>query len=338
MTQPYEPRRIDESVFRPASPTHSDIAAPAEDAPTRRKPRLWLRIVALLGAVLLALGAFYIVRAVVGASQVRRDDTLVIGYDGRPQAGLGQNYLVVSDSTTNRTDVVMLVHLNQARDQVYLVSLPRNLYVSVDGRSTRLQDIPTGTGALLRTVETVVGARIDHVARVDINGFVGLTEALGGVVVNNPYASQTSSGIRFDKGDITIKGETALAFVGDDSPIRNRDAVLAERQRSVLRAVVLKVLRPETLANPATFNSVVGDLTKFVTVDSGVTNAVMWDLASSIRLAGSEDVLAAQPPVKGVSSTASGDPITLLDSAKAAELGAALRGDTMQDYRSRFPA
>lgn len=306
----------------------------------RRRVPLWLRIVAVPLAVVVLLGGFLVVRGLLAAGDLKRDDSLVIGADGRPEPGLGQNFLVLSESTTGQADVVLVVHLNQARDRLTLVSLPRNLSVNVGGSEQQLKDLaPDGSSAgLLTAVEGLIGARIEHVAKVDINGFIGLTETLGGVVVDNPQASTTSSGLQFDKGQIEVRGVTALAFVGDDSAIPDRDAVLAERQRSVLRAVVLKVLKPETLANPVTFNAVVSDLTKYVTVDSALTNSVMWDLATTTHIGSSADVVAAQAPVKGVSSSSSGDPIKLVDQARAEELGAALRGDTMDDYRSRYPA
>lgn len=345
---PQDPPGLDEAIFRtgesapgarPAAAS-ADSPKPPSARPSRlRRLPLWLRILAVPIALALIVAGFYVVRTMIAAGSVQREDGLVFGYDGRPAAGLGQNFLVLSRSTTNRTDVVLLVHLNQARNKLFLVSLPRNLAVSVDGKETQLQNLSgEGAGALTKAVEQLAGARIEHVAKVDLQGFIGLTESLGGVVVNNPYASTTRSGLKFEKGEITVRGETALAFVGDDSPIPNRDTVLAERQRSVLRAVVLKVLRPEVLANPATFDAVVGDLTRNVTVDSGMTAGVMWDLATSIRLGGSADVVAAQAPIAGVSSTSTGDTIMLPDQAKAAELGAALRGDTMNEYQARYPA
>ena len=179
---------------------------------------------------------------------------------------------------------------------------------------------------------------MSHVAQVDIKGFIGLTETLGGVTVDNPYRSTTPTGITFERGVITVRGETALAFVGDDSAIPDRDRVLAERQRSVLRGVVLKVLRPETLANPVTFSAVVDELVRYVIVDESLTTAVLWDYATTTRLGGSADIRAAQPPVRGTSSTPTGDVITLLDRAKLAELGDALRSDTMAAYQARYPA
>ena len=345
MNTPQDPPGLDETIFRSAGPATE--SGPTEPAPTtepqrrrwyRRGP-LWVRILAVVLALALVAVGFYVVRALIATGNVQREDGLVAGYDGRPPAGLGQNFLVLSRSTTTRTDVVLLVHLNQARNRIFLVSLPRNLAVSVDGAETQLQDLSGDGGAVMsKTVEQVTGARIDHVAKVDLPGFIRLTDSLGGVTVNNPYASTTSSGLRFDKGEITVRGATALAFVGDDSPIPNRDSVLAERQRSVLRAVVLKVLRPEVLANPATFDAVIGELTRSVTVDSGMTSPVIWGLATSIRLGGSADVVAAQAPIAGTTSTSTGDTIMLLDQARAAELGSALRDDTMADYQARYPA
>ena len=53
---------------------------------------------------------------------------------------------------------------------------------------------------------------MDHVVMVDFEGFIKLTESLGGVTVNNKNAF-SSHGFDYPKGEITIKGEEALWFV-----------------------------------------------------------------------------------------------------------------------------
>ena len=296
-------------------------------------------MVAVGVGVALVVGGFYLTRGLLALGQLKRDPGLATNYDGRPVAGKGQNFLVLSRSTSDRTDVVIVAHLNQERNQLQLVSLPRDLEITVGGIRDQLQNFSAADRpGVLRAVESLLGARMSHVAQVDIKGFIGLTETLGGVTVDNPYRSTTPTGITFERGVITVRGETALAFVADDSAIPDRDRVLAERQRSVLRGVVLKVLRPETLANPVTFSAVVDELVRYVIVDESLTTAVLWDYATTTRLGGSADIRAAQPPVRGTSSTPTGDVITLLDRAKLAELGDALRSDTMAAYQARYPA
>jgi LCP family protein required for cell wall assembly len=306
------------------------------DKPPRRRG-LWLGLAAI-PVVLLLLGVgFYAVLALNANNELKRDDTLMVGYDGRPTPGIGKNFLVLSQSAPNRTEVVMLVHRNALGNRLFLVSLPQNLLVDVDGKSVRLHDI-TNPGQVVKAVEGVFDARIEHVATMDIKGFVGLTESLGGLVVKNPHASTTATGISFPAGEINLRGEEALAFLNDESPMPDRDTVLAERQRSVLRALVLKVLKPETLANPITFNAVLNQVTEYVTVDRGLTSTEMWNLATSTHVKNSSDLVAAQAPIWGASSTAEGEEVALVDKDKARELGAALREDKMNDYSRRYPA
>jgi LCP family protein required for cell wall assembly len=69
-----------------------------------------------------------------------------------------------------------------------------------------------GPQLVVRTVETLTGARVDHVAMIDFRGFVGLTKDLGGVTVRNRIAL-SSHGFTLGKGDIQLEGDAAMWYV-----------------------------------------------------------------------------------------------------------------------------
>ncbi|MGO8610054.1 LCP family protein, partial [Rhizobium johnstonii] len=64
----------------------------------------------------------------------------------------------------------------------------------------------------VQTIESIIDVRIDHVAVIDFEGFAGLTDALGGVPVNNEIAF-TRGGVNYAAGPITLDGDHALGFV-----------------------------------------------------------------------------------------------------------------------------
>ena len=113
----------------------------------------------------------------------------------------------------------MMVHLNEARDEAYVISVPRNTWVSIPGHGMDTMGNAYALGGaplVVRTLETLTGARMDHVAMIDFQGFVALTEDLGGVTVKNRTAF-SSHGFTLSRGEITLKGDAALWYVRSDA-------------------------------------------------------------------------------------------------------------------------
>src|SRR5690625_7323790 len=95
-----------------------------------------------------------------------------------------------------------------------------------------------GLPLLVQSVEGLIDQRIDHVAVVDFNGFQNMTDALGGVEINNPR-SFSVSGTQFAQGPINLNGEEALKFV------RSRDFSESEYTRVENRRLVMKRMARE---------------------------------------------------------------------------------------------
>jgi anionic cell wall polymer biosynthesis LytR-Cps2A-Psr (LCP) family protein len=175
---------------------------------------------------------------------------------------------------------------------------------------------------------------MNHVAIIDFDGFIRLTEALGGVTVVNEHASKTR-GYTFPAGKITIRGDEALAFVRERYELPNGDLDRAERQRLVVKAILEKGLSPETISNPAKFTGFVSEMAKHLVVDDELTDKEIRRTALSLRLSGN-DLHLLQAPISGF-GTINGASIDVVDRARMAELGKALRTDTMADYVQRYP-
>ncbi|WP_375429889.1 LCP family protein [uncultured Friedmanniella sp.] len=350
------------SVFFPegeSSPTDPSGRAPV---PPRRRRRRSTRVVL---AVLAALVALTVVAVVAGTGYVATVSRSVSqnlqrgqelppetptepGQPPRPtKAPAATNaidyVLMGSDSLTGdasqgRSDVLMVLHLSGDRKSAALISFPRDLYVSIPGHGKNKINAAFAYGGApltVRTLEGLLGTRMDHVALIDFSGFVNLTEELGGVTVDNPYAS-VSQGFSFPTGRITIRGDAALAYVRERKQLPHGDLDRAERQRLVARAVLAKGLSRQTLLNPRAFNRFAGGLASQVTVDDGLSVAELRKTALSVRFS-PDDISSLQAPIKGFGRSPSGQSIDVVDTAQLKELASALRNDDLPAYEREHP-
>ena len=303
-----------------------------------------LTTVAVILVSALGAGAFYLYRIDRSLTQnLQREDILPAGSGAPAENGTLDFVLIGSDTrdpdaeTSGGSDSLMLLHLNGKRDQAYIISFPRDMWVSIPGHSeNKINSALTFGGPKLTvaTVETLTGARIDHAVRIDFDGFVQLTEGLGGVTVPNKTAFATH-GFNYPKGDISISGEKALWFVRERKLLPQGDFDRAENQRNVVKAIVAKGLSVDVITDPGRFANFIAGVAQHLTVDAGLTDGVIRSTALSLRLT-SEDIQLMQAPISGT-ATQAGQSIDVVDQAKMAELKTALAEDTVGDYLKKYP-
>jgi LCP family protein required for cell wall assembly len=243
-------------------------------------------------------------------------DYLLIGTDNNPALNEG-----------GRSDSLMLLHVNQARDQAYVISIPRNTWVDVPGQDQQPINAAFlgGPPLVVRTVENLTGTRIDHVAMIDFQSFVKLTQDLGGVTVTNRTAFST-----FPVGPIKLSGDVALNYVRDRRP---GDLQRAENQRNVLKAILAKGLSTGVVADPARFTTFLGNAAKRIQVDKTLNDAEIRSTALSIRMK-PKDITLISIPLENQRATKAG-PVYPVDKEQLDQLSQALRKDTMADYVKR---
>ena len=267
--------------------------------------------------------------------------------DPRPEKASGDaiNYVLmgsdsrdVGNAGNGRSDVLMVMHLSADRKSAYMISFPRDMYVPIPGRGKNKINAAFAFGGptlTVRTLEGLLGTRMDHVALIDFEGFINLTEELGGVTVHNKHAS-VSGGYNFPVGKVTLQGPQALAYVRERKQLPRGDLDRAERQRIVLRAILAKGLAKETIANPARFVSFARGVAQHVTVDDQLTEAELRKTALSLRL-GPRDVHMLQAPISGFGTSPTKQSIDIVDKAKLTQLAKALRNDQMDSYLEKYP-
>lgn len=139
--------------------------------------------------------------------------------------GVFDAYLLIgADASGSLADTIILVLEPTNGTRPIMVSLPRDLWVwnICRDRFTRLNEglagcrgVASSSELMAIMVEDYTGIRVDHLARVNFDGFAALVDALGGVTVCVDYPTRdANSGLDLpEPGCRTVDGATALAWV-----------------------------------------------------------------------------------------------------------------------------
>jgi len=221
------------------------------------------------------------------------------------------NFLLIgSDKRSGssfRTDTMVVAVLRPNDGQVSLISIPRDLWVSIPGWEN--QRINTayqhgisvgypggGPGLLKDTIQYNLGIRIDHTAMVDFDGFRKIVDTLGGVdiPVSCAYTDWRLIDPRYDPenennwflytiepGVVHMDGDLALWYAR--SRQKSSDFDRGRRQQEVLRAIFTQALQTGTLTRiPELYNDVkdsvetdlgLGDILQLALYAPRMTNA-----------------------------------------------------------------
>jgi len=206
---------------------------------------------------------------------------LLMGSDSRADA------TTIDDAgpSDQRTDSMMLVHVDADRENVYVMSIMRDLWVPIPGRGDAKINAAFAYGGsplTVQTVEQLVGVRIDHVAIIDFEGFKGMTTALGGVDVVSPQAFTTGR-YSFDSGLNKLQGDAALAFVRERYRLPNGDFDRVKNQQAFVRGMANTVLSRQTLTDPGKISEFVAALSPYLTVDQSFDVGTIANLGISLR-------------------------------------------------------
>jgi LCP family protein required for cell wall assembly len=183
-----------------------------------------------------------------------------------------------------------------------------------------------GAPLLVRTVETVTGIRIDHYAEIGFGGFVGMTDAVGGVKLcpaRNIHDSK--AGLNVKKGCQTMNGRTALAYVRARYFDPKGDLGRVQRQQDFLSAVFAKASSPTTLLNPFRLVSLANAGTTALTVDQRDGPIDLLRFALAMRAVAGGKGIQTTVPVANPNYTTSVGSTVRWDRAKAIALFRSLR-------------
>ncbi len=221
---------------------------------------------------------------------------LIVGTDSRQGvAADAENAGVIFGEgiSGERTDTIAVLRISDGAAR--LLAIPRDLYVPIDGGSPNRINAAFAFGgptSLVSTVQQELGIGIDHYLEVDLAGFLGLVDALGGVTIEFPHpAYDTKSGLRVDTaGPVHLDADQALAYVRsrnhveiiDGAEVRDPTADLGrvQRQQRFLAAVFAEL---GSTWNPITLLSALDAVSGNVRVDSGLSLRGAASLGLAVR-------------------------------------------------------
>lgn len=142
-----------------------------------------------------------------------------------------------------RTDTMILATVNPETKQTNMLSIARDSRVTIAGYGQKgkinsayaLGGIPMA----INTVQAFLNVPVDYYVMMNMKGLEQLVDAVGGVTVDNDL-DFTYEGHHFEKGSVTLDGETALKFsrMRYDDPRGDFGRQL--RQQAIIQAVLKK--------------------------------------------------------------------------------------------------
>lgn len=195
---------------------------------------------------------------------------LLLGSDRRP-------------GSTFRTDAIIVVTFWPRQHQVSLLSIPRDLWVSIPTwgmqrintayQHGELNGYPGGGAALMKdTLRENLGITIDHVALVEFDGFKRIIDILGGIDVPvacpytdwrlidpslDPENEQNWQLYTVGPGYVHMDGDLALWYAR--SRKRSSDFDRGRRQQEVLRAIYARLIQADLVTHlPALYQQLSG--------------------------------------------------------------------------------
>lgn len=254
---------------------------------------------------------------------------------------LGSDKRVDGSVAGQRSDTMMVVHINADRHGATVVSIPRDSWVDVAGVGTTKINAAFATGGPARAVqavESLSGLRMDHVAVIDWEGFKALTNELGGVTLTVPETvTDGYTGRVWKAGTHRMDGETALAYVRQHAGLAGGDFDRVKRQQYFLRTLFAEALSRDTLTDPARLYGALDAVTSHLSVDRDWSTSDLRDLAISMRSVRTHDLTFTTIPVTGTGME--GDQsVVYVDRPAADELWDALRDDRGAEWASAHDA
>ena len=241
-------------------------------------------------------------------------------------------------TTGQRSDTIMILHVDPTQQKAAIMSIPRDLYVSIPGNGKDKVNAAFSAGGpqlLIRTIKEALGIEINHYVEVDFTGFERIVDTIGGVKVYTDYpARDEMTGLDLPlAGCNEVDGYQALAFVrsryyetyerGRWVTGANSDIDRIARQQDFIRRIMKKAVS-SGLGNPLTLNRLISIGVSNVRVDQAMSTKDITTLAKRFRSIDPDTVdMLTLPTSDGVAGDAA---VPLLDTRRAQEFIDRLNG------------
>ncbi len=203
------------------------------------------------------------------------------------------------------TDTIMIASIKPSTKEIALISIPRDLGVSIPGYGLQkinhanaygeLKKPEWGAAAATEVVSKNFNIDIPYYIRLDFKAFEEIIDELGGVKVSVdkaftdvefPAARDQYQTVSFKAGEQTMNGQTALTYArsrhGNNG--EGSDFARARRQQKILAALKDQITDIGVLANPIKVTNILNDLETHLT-----TNMEFDELVALAKLGKSTD-------------------------------------------------
>lgn len=188
----------------------------------------------------------------------------------------------------SRSDVNILAIVNPKTRQVLLLNTPRDYYVNIsispDSKDKLTHCGLYGVDCSMDTLASLYGLdEVNYYTQINFTGFEKLIDEIGGITVESD-ASFTSSDYpdyKYVKGENTLNGSQALAFVRERYHLADGDNARGRHQMAVISAVIDKMTSSTTLLT--NYSGIMDSLEGMVSMDfesddiSGLINMQLSD-------------------------------------------------------------
>ncbi|GAA3740491.1 LCP family protein [Leifsonia bigeumensis] len=249
-------------------------------------------------------------------------------------------------------DVTILLHISADHTNATVVSFPRDLFVripscpKVDGsgnwgsQSSAKINVALSYGGLACVVETVkevTGLDIPFAAKIEFNGVIEMSNAIGGVTVCVASAIHDGQiGLDLAAGPQTLKGWNALMFLRSRYGVNGgTDLARISNQQVFMSALVRQVKARETLTDPIKVYGLAKAAVDNMEVSNSLRNPLtLASIALALKDIPAENIQLIQYPSRFGNSNGQGGVLPIQDAADklfaaiAADLPVQITGST----------
>ena len=155
-----------------------------------------------------------------------------------------------SIDTVSRSDVNIIMSINQKKKKILLTTIPRDYYVQLHG-TTGPKDKLTHAGIYcidmsVTTLEDLFGINIDYYVRVNFDTLISVIDTIGGIDVYCNY-DMYSYGYKFNVGMNHMSGKQALGYCRERFQLPGGDRERGKNHQAVITAIINKVTSSDVL-------------------------------------------------------------------------------------------
>ncbi|MDQ6613598.1 MAG: LCP family protein [Actinomycetota bacterium] len=224
---------------------------------------------------------------------------LVVGSDSRAgnKGADAKKFGTGSQVAGQRSDTIMIVHVDPASTRATVMSIPRDLWVQIPGKTSHDRintTFDSGPDLLVQAIQQDLGITIDHYVEVNFQSFRDVVNAVGGVKEYFPTPARDAFSLLNvpNPGCYTMNGDMALTFVRArhyEYKVNGRwvseaesDLARIKRQQSFIKKMIAKA-QGSGLTNPIALNNIIGGVTNNLTLDSGFNQSLLLSLGKRFR-------------------------------------------------------